>query len=51
MHHFLAEVLDDLDHEELTLLLNWLAIHTLRVTRPNIRTWRKTYLQKERNNG
>ncbi len=40
-YQFLSEVIDDLDHEELTELLNWLALKGHAPTRPNINAWRR----------
>ncbi len=39
--HFLADLLDDLTHEELTALLNWLAINKLQCSRAEIKGWRE----------
>jgi hypothetical protein len=41
-HGYLADLLDDLNHEQLTSLLNYLAVGSQSVTRRNIRVWRKT---------
>lgn len=38
---FLSDVLDDLNHEQLTNLLNWLVIQGYVPTRANVRQWRK----------
>ncbi|KKN40695.1 hypothetical protein LCGC14_0730790 [marine sediment metagenome] len=40
-YQFLSEVIDDLDHEQLTELMNWLAIKGYAPTRPNINAWRR----------
>jgi hypothetical protein len=42
-YEFLSEVIDDLDHEQLTELLNWLAIKGYAPTRPNINAWRREH--------
>lgn len=40
---YLADVLDDLDLKQMTLLLNDLALGQQRVTRRNINNWRKEH--------
>jgi len=41
-HSYLSDLLDDLNHEQLTSLLNELVVGSQKVTRRAIRDWRKS---------
>jgi hypothetical protein len=38
---FLADLLDDLTHEDMCYLLNWLSLDEQVVSRANIKRWRR----------
>lgn len=39
-HTYLSDLLDDLSHEQLTELLNYLAVNHYHASRANVRAWR-----------
>ena len=38
---FLNDLTDDMDAQQLTLMLNWLWVNKFKVSRANIKSWRK----------